>query len=1541
MKNEIGRKLTSLTLMTIMFAGGLAVGAPTMFPDTDAQAGQKLFVSTEQLQGGAILEIKVSDPDKNETSDAVQLGPVTVNGNQNPLMVQATDGNWYAYVADLSQVVAAEAISSIGWDYGNSACASGIGAGGSATMLGSLVTTGITPYVQLSISTDATYTATHALQCLDPTRYMALTTNVKGSALDVNKLASAGPDPDEINMLQNIPTPSTGSKGVAAAGNAGMELNATSGEFSHWPLIQTWELDGTNTICYADECIDVSFGSANDDTGITVNKSTVTDNDMIIMEITDPGLNLDPTFPDEWTLNYATAGSETLTWRGNMTDTFGGNTALSVANMQTVGMGEAGYLTVTDTGAALIEPTTNVVTIYETGANTGVFTSLMTNDTSDVRTGAHGTPATSDDVITLNYAGNKVNMVVAYTDMSMTFDAGDEWLPGEEATLTIIDPDANKMATSAETLDTNDEEKIGLPAIQMGKPYHCNDWTNIVTGGGSGGSSSVSLIQPIDGDSMRCKFTTAVTASATETWINVTMGQYSNSAADQDTVITENIVAWENDGSVYVGIDVSEMVEKIGESVAVTSVRVELATNITQEHSIGTGGADMATPGHLVLTEGNTTGKGVYRCVDVYHSSLDCTQLAHGVAPVVRIAIAGAAHTLPADTYGISVDIMHFDQDDTSIAHDAVYRIEAEETGDDTGVFEGTVAYANMGGSNSDTSMDSTIVQNSKDVILGIHSGVSGTDAPRVQYNDTDSVGTFVTVGAQIDTNNYTGIIEWDQTSYATGDTAIVTFTDPDLNQDNALLETYSNDSAGVTADGSGSTMAITCLSADGTESACINAASLVMVEDGSDSGTFVMSFVVPSTYSSTSVIGHTLKAKYYDTQDSGGNAVTISETATIASTTGSITLDKSVYPTPWGGVSASKQRCGNDNSAVVSAGSDSANCTTYYGNITVWATVHEPDNTNDTLACEAIDCVQFKLAGTTFATAGNPNGATDASGSAMQELGVLSEVTQGSQDYEIGYTIMEMPLGSSSIRVLSGDVLQVQYTDPADDTGVSLAVYDSATFDMRNGTASFDKDTYVLGADMVVTINDPDLNTDSSTVQSFSMDFLQWDSSASSDRLLTNSEFACTPSKMTETGSDTGVFQSTCTFPASVNSSAVEAGEVVTLTYSDRGVAGENSVGDSQEDIEAFATSSNFGAIVELDKAVYAWTDRVYITVTAPDHNKDSSATEQIGTSDLPVNVSSRAGKLCTSTYTLRETGADTGVFYGEVVLKGYSSHSLISTTANTCTGPTSGALLLAAGADGVTVSYEYSNNEVTIGSAITTWNIAEVSFGDSSVSASGSTLIRMVDGDWDLSPDVIDTKAVDLISDSDSGGIQITLTETDEDTGIFESTVFFTTTGASSGSILRVSEGDTVTMEFEDTTLPSPYSSSDTLTVAATTTVGTAFPPLERAPAANARVVDAFGNSVAEVSVDQQVQIAADVANGQNKDQSFAYLVQVQDASGVTVSLSWITGSLTAGQSLSPAMSWIPSASGSYTATVFVWESVDNPTALSPTTSVDIDVV
>jgi len=321
----------------------------------------------------------------------------------------------------------------------------------------------------------------------------------------------------------------------------------------------------------------------------------------------------------------------------------------------------------------------------------------------------------------------------------------------------------------------------------------------------------------------------------------------------------------------------------------------------------------------------------------------------------------------------------------------------------------------------------------------------------------------------------------------------------------------------------------------------------------------------------------------------------------------------------------------------------------------------------------------------------------------------------------------------------------------------------------------------------------------------------------------------------------------------------------------------------------------------------------------------------------------------MCTSSttstfYTASETGIDTGVFTADVDLTGFvhTQHNT-KTPANACdsSANTSGTLKTAGQTDGISVSFEYTNNVVVVASASIAWNIAEASFDTSSASAGGSAVITVTDADENTNQDVIEDFTVDVYSDSDNGGVTLTLVETDEGTGVFEGTVFFTDSGATSGSALRVSEGDTVTAEYTDKTLPEPYTNTDTLTIASTLTIGTAFPPLDRAPAANARVVDAFGSSVAEVSVDQQVQIAADVSNGQSKDQAFAYLVQVQDSDGVTVSLAWITGSLTAGQSMSPALSWTPGASGTYTATVFVWESVDNPTALSPTTSVDIDVV
>ena len=112
MKNEIGRKITSLTLMTIMIAGGMTFAVPGMMPAAHA-ANANLFVSAENSQfdnymsGPQVIEVVIIDSDINDTDEAKGEPDVTVNG-ATLRMVQAVDGNWYGYFADAVQAQIAD-----------------------------------------------------------------------------------------------------------------------------------------------------------------------------------------------------------------------------------------------------------------------------------------------------------------------------------------------------------------------------------------------------------------------------------------------------------------------------------------------------------------------------------------------------------------------------------------------------------------------------------------------------------------------------------------------------------------------------------------------------------------------------------------------------------------------------------------------------------------------------------------------------------------------------------------------------------------------------------------------------------------------------------------------------------------------------------------------------------------------------------------------------------------------------------------------------------------------------------------------------------------------------------------------------------------------------------------------------------------------------------------------------------------------------------------------------------------------------------------
>ena len=1541
MKNEIGRKLTSLTIMAIMLGGlGIAQGFTNSYeiPVASAQTAETsgmLSVSSTTIQGAAILEIVVNDPDISDTTVDINSGAtVTVLGSTYD-MVQAVNGKWYAYVVDLSVSTLMDADNN-GMEFGIK-CTTGLGTGGSATIIAS----GNTIWAE-ALATSGT------------------STNQGGGCLDIDNMiagldATAGTTSRELMsaaVLQNAPALSNhNDKSSTDSGyDLGQRLhNQNVSGYGSWPYIYAFDLSSSNIVEYGSDAISVSYGNTDGETGIDLVNPTVASDTQLHLSITDPALNIDPTTADVWTFDLNQ--ESTVIFANN-----GTNDAHSLAEQAQMGCVSNCLLKVDDASTAPAQLVGyDDVTLTENGANTGVFESWNADGESEIYT---KTAAAADKQHTFKYAGNSVDVVIAYNDATITMTApgSGDWEPGTAATITVVDPDLNTNPGSAETLAIGNSSSV-IPTIKMGTPLTLATGTNtnLQAGDGNAGTGVITGVAVGDDDYCNCAYTlnyqnttdnserlrlihTAKTAGIggsthVYTWINVTTGHTRGDLVGLP-------------GTVVLSYDVTGPADRLDS----TAVSVYLSDSGNNGTAGAAGAIDLVTSGNNKAGVVDLVGSTYFlRSPDITaNDPMFSSHVAGSKFMTVSFLITHAAgdHLIATEDYAIAADFCNFDQNNASLTHNCIYRLEATETGDNTGVFEGTVNYIMLNNSTTggaisgehdgnDHEVESHLSAVSGDelTVVLMDSG-SGTDAVRVVYNDTDALQVATKRGAQLDTVTHTGTVDLDEGSYGADDMATITIVDMDLNQDSSVRDTYQNSSTtfGVTITKSGSTVSTEPFSG-----------TMTIIETTADSGIFVGTFKVPDRK------GSDMELTYYESKDAGGSAVNYFDTATIQSNSGSISLDRSVYPVPF---LAADLREGNNDKT----GQDEA------GVIVAWITVTDVDFTGDTLTTTTsgkagsilVKLIEGSTTSTIF-TAGSAT-ANGAAGDTIEELGPLSEVEMGTSVYETSMSInYAQDNGASTVTPTSGDILQVEYVDTANDAGGTSTSYDSSTFDLRTGSLTVDKDVYVLGSDMVITLTDPDLNLDSTTCESYEMSLLEWDSAAASSTLLDNSDNASTftnnPSSIEETGCNTGVFQTVTTLPtASIGGTAIKYGEAVTLTYVDVGLSGENDTEDAVLDVEAYFTISNFGALVELDKAVYNWTDTVYFTITSPDHNVNSAAEETIGTADLPVQLSTRSGKLCTTsskTYFAAETGVDTGVFEGEVQLSGFlhqmSSDSNNKTVASTACGTTfdGGVLQTGGQTDGVSVSYEYNDSVVVVASASIAWNIGESSFDSSAASAGGSAVFTVVDADENINDEIIDTFTVAVFSDSDNGGFTLTMNETDENTGVFEGTVFFTATDATSGSNLRVSEGDTVTAEYVDETLPEPYTTSDDLTIAGTLTIGTAFPPLERAPAANARVVDAFGSSVAEVSVDQQVQIAADVSNGQDKEQAFAYLVQVQDESGVTVSLAWITGSLTAGQSMSPALSWTPSASGSYTATVFVWESVDNPTALSPTTSVTIDVV
>jgi len=503
MKNEIGRKITSLTLMTIMFAGGFTFAIPGALPDAYAQSNANLFVSAENSQfdnymaGPMVIEVTVIDPDISDTDQGKGEPDVKVNGNT-IRMAQATDGNWYGYFADRTQALIADstqpftATPGFGLNFGAgctavSASAVNFAAGGASLSFSETVgvflnrvTTGDTAGV---LSTCSGAPAGPALM------------HVVRENKTLNPLDTATIKPGQIDVGANV-----------------------------WPFIQLYDLVPTGDVVVqynrggGVQSTTLTFDTVDQFAGLDLDRTKYPLKSQIMLTMTDLQLNIDPTDEDSWTWAANVTNSSTIYQlydENGIRDADGTVGAVDIQPFQVGMMFE-------DNGIFLLDPDaqdenvgndgTFVATIVDnddsvvfpvrsqnplvvsTGGSDGVGTGAALGKENLPMTFTELAPITGifsnydnsnqANLIITDNATRGTSAVVDYNETPQSIVVGfdyasidiqpidDEWNSGEEIPITLVDGDANLNTRVDEDLDLFNTVDVPLiPSLATGDPF--------------------------------------------------------------------------------------------------------------------------------------------------------------------------------------------------------------------------------------------------------------------------------------------------------------------------------------------------------------------------------------------------------------------------------------------------------------------------------------------------------------------------------------------------------------------------------------------------------------------------------------------------------------------------------------------------------------------------------------------------------------------------------------------------------------------------------------------------------------------------------------------------------------------------------------------------------------------------------------------------------------------------------------------------------------------------------------------------------------
>jgi predicted nucleic acid-binding Zn ribbon protein len=900
------------------------------------------------MSGPQVIEVVVIDSDINDTDEAKGEPDVTVNGKI-LRMVQAVDGNWYGYFADRDMAQIADSTSTAvgdGLDYGTFCGA------GSTTLSGASTVT-FTDTVGIAVSSAAGIAGTNPPTTTIPNCAGAFTTdnslNVVREAKQINTNSPTGTKDGQIGLttaagawpfIQLYQLNPTGNvvvqynKGGGAQTTtltfdsvdqfAGAELDRasyTQGAEVHATITDLWlNIDPTDEDSW-------TFGT----TGIGSSAAATTN-----YQVFDENGNQDA---DLTTVDDISATLGDLMCEDNcvlITNTDVQNKGAVI----TLQDNDDSVLINVDGDADLIADPANPldwatgagnilgnvpITMTEQGPNSGVFGSYDESDASNIiitTTAARGTSAN------LDYNETPVTILVGNSFGSVDIQVGDdEWNSGEEVPVVLVDADANKNSRADEDLDLFNPDVDLIPALKTGDPFTLaensdTDGEKLASDYGTAapltpaGYASVSTATTeVEKFSKRAIITSSVTATA-----NALVIDLEATAADLQQSINDPTVDFS--GFNFYNQDVR-------------SISTSGPINVAILHTAGA--INPATPGAytpvVVATAANP--QSLTNLAGAVENALNAIPAGNNLALWIDFpsTTVGTEEAIVADffSFGFTDDGVEASE---RVANQIV-RLELEETGDNTSTFEGTLEYVMVNQLNIlDAATYAGLTTVADDPTFIVIEDLTDEDAPRVNYLDKGADGVDTQVSDQEEAPSHSGIVSFDNDSYKIADTVTITLEDADLNVDVDLIDIFTvvdgtlftddaRDTVGeaglptfsfgplgrlldVTFDDQPWQVSETCTPDAGADTG-LGGSGFSLIETETSSGIFLGDFQVPTNWCRPgeslpeTTTGLDIEVNYVDFRDASGEIIEVGDSAGIRANTGSVSLDRTVYPVPFG----------------------------------------------------------------------------------------------------------------------------------------------------------------------------------------------------------------------------------------------------------------------------------------------------------------------------------------------------------------------------------------------------------------------------------------------------------------------------------------------------------------------------------------------------------------------------------------------------------------------------------------------------------------